>query len=58
MKSERRDRPTPSGGDYSEVFYFDDNGNNVDKTVATKAVIKECREDGTVINEIFANIKI
>ena len=23
MKSERRDRPTPSGGDYSEVFYFD-----------------------------------
>ena len=53
--SERRDKPTPNGGDYSEIFYYDDDGNSVDKTVATKAVIREYKADGTVINEIFAD---
>ncbi|MCL2152490.1 MAG: hypothetical protein FWH57_05950 [Oscillospiraceae bacterium] len=57
MNSERRDKPTPNGGDYSEIFYFDDSGNSVDEAVATKAIIKECKEDGTVINEIFAKIR-
>jgi len=56
ITSERRDNPTPNGGDYSEIFYFDDDGNSVDKTVATKAIIKEYKKDGTVINEIFADI--
>ena len=36
---ERYNRPTPNGGDYSEIFYMDDNGNYVDKKVATKAVM-------------------
>jgi len=56
ITSERRDKPTPNGGDYSEIFYFDDDGNSVDKTVATKAVVKEYKIDGTLINEIFADI--
>jgi hypothetical protein len=56
MISERSEQPTPNGGDYSEIFYFDDDGNNVDKEVATKAIVRECKKDGTVINEIFANI--
>jgi len=56
ITSERRDGPTPNGGDYSEIFYFDDDGNSVDKTEATKAVVKEYKNDGTVINEIFADI--
>ena len=56
ITSERRDKPTPNGGDYSEIFYFDDDGNSVDKTVATKAVVKEYKNDGTLINEIFADI--
>ena len=56
ITSERRDKPTPNGGDYSVIFYFDDDGNSVDKTVATKAIIKEYKSDGTVINEIFADI--
>lgn len=50
---ERYNRPTPNGGDYSEIFYMDDNGNYVDKKVATKAVIYECKNDGTAINRTF-----
>jgi len=52
----RRDGPTPRGGDYSEMFYFDDDENSVDKTVATKVIARECKNDGTLIKEIFANI--
>ena len=50
---ERYNRPTPNGGDYSEIFYMDDDGNYVDKKVATKAVIYECKNDGTAINRTF-----
>jgi len=56
ITSERSNNPTPNGGDYSEIFYFDDDGNSVDKKVATKAVVREYKEDGTLINEIFADI--
>ena len=44
---------TPSGGDYSEIFYYDDNGNEVDEEDATNCRIRECKKDGTVINEIY-----
>ncbi len=56
ITSERRDQPTPNGGDYSEIFYLDDDGNSVDKNVATRAIIRECKVDGTLIHETFANI--
>jgi len=56
ITSERRDRPIQNGGDYSDIFYYDDDGNSVDKSVATKAVVKEYKNDGTVTNEIFADI--
>lgn len=49
----RTDGPTPSGGDYSEIYYFDDDGNEVDETVATNCTIRECLRDGTLLNEIF-----
>lgn len=53
LTHERYNRPTPNGGDYSEIFYMDDNGNYVDKKKATKAVIYECKNDGTAINRTF-----
>jgi len=56
ITSERRDGPTPNGGDYSEIFYFDDDGNSVDKTVATNVIVRECKNDGTLIKETFAYI--
>lgn len=42
---------TPLGGDYSEIYYFDDAGNEVEPDKATNCIIRECLEDGTLINE-------
>jgi|GEM_PF-898870 len=56
ITSERRNHSTPNGGDYSEIFYYDDDGNSVDKKIATKAIVREYKKDGTLINEIFADI--
>jgi len=52
---ERHDEPTPNGGDYSEIYYFDDNGNPVVAEKATKCIIRECLKDGTLINEIHGS---
>lgn len=53
MKMRRIDGRTPNGGDYSEIHYFDDENNPVDKAVATKCVIRECRADGELISETW-----
>lgn len=50
---QRIDGPTPGGGDYSEIYYFDNDNNIVDKDKATKCVIRECLVDGTLISETF-----
>ena len=52
-KYKRINEPTPSGGAYSEIHYFNDAGESVDESVATKCVIRECTADGTLINEIW-----
>lgn len=52
MTYERIDERTPSGGDYSEIFYLDDNGNQIDSEKATNCIIRECLKDGTLLNEI------
>lgn len=54
---ERFNKPTPNGGDYSEIFYMDEDGNYVDKRVAVKAVIYECKNDGTAIRRTFMEKK-
>lgn len=45
--------PTPNGGDYSEVYYMDDDGNIVPEENATRGIIRECKNDGTLISETF-----
>ena len=52
-KYERINEPTPNGGAYSEIHYFNDAGESVDETVATKCVIRECLNDGTLICETW-----
>lgn len=52
MKNERIEGKTPNGGDYSEIFYFDKNGKPADKETADKCVIRECLNNGELINEI------
>ena len=53
LKSKKIYGKTPNGGDYSEIFYFDDEGNSTDSNKATKCIIQECKNDGSVIYEIF-----
>ena len=53
MTRKRTNGKTPNGGDYSEVVFLNDAGDSVDETVATKCVIRECKADGTLVNEII-----
>lgn len=50
---ERVEGKTPNGGDYSEIYYQDNDGNPVDESEATKFVLRECKSDGTLISETF-----
>lgn len=45
--SQRIDKPTPSGGAYSIIYYQDNNGKPVSKTKAVKVEIIEYSQDGT-----------
>lgn len=49
---ERSLMKTPSGGDYSEAHYFDENWNYTTKDVAMHMVIKEFNSMHEVINVI------
>lgn len=42
-----------SGGAYSEIYYFDKDGKPADKSQAVRCVIRECAENGDLINEIW-----
>ncbi|WP_417576466.1 hypothetical protein [Paratractidigestivibacter sp.] len=48
---ERVNEPTPAGGDYSEIYYLNDDNDVVDSSEAKKCVIRECKADGTLIME-------
>ncbi|MBR5124795.1 MAG: hypothetical protein IKU90_06655 [Clostridia bacterium] len=49
----RVNEPTPNGGTYSEIHFFNDVGEQVDETKATRCVIRECMSDGTLIQEYW-----
>ena len=49
--------PTPNGGDYSEIYYFDADGNAVDEKDATRFVIRECLKNGELICETWGRTK-
>ena len=53
----RSDKKTPFGGAYSEMYFFDDNGNSVDEENATRFVIRECAENGDLLNETWGYIE-
>lgn len=50
----RTDEPTPSGGDYSEIYFFDNNGEPADEKKAVRCVIRECAKNGDLIQEIWS----
>ena len=39
----------------SEVYYFDENGNSVDKDQASRIIIRKLDESGNLINEVFGS---
>ena len=49
MEYKRIEGETPSGGDYSEIWYLDAQGNVVDDQYAARCSINECKKDGTLI---------
>lgn len=48
----RDDRPTPNGGDYSIIYYYDDSWNPCDESVAAWCSINELKSDGTLVGEL------
>jgi hypothetical protein len=49
---ERSDNPTPSGGDYSIAYYYDDDG-PCEKSKANRVNIVEYKKGGIRINEHY-----
>lgn len=52
-KHKKIEGKTPNGGAYSEIYFFDNSGNIVDESKATKCVIRECKENGELIAETW-----
>lgn len=42
---------TPLGGAYREIYYFTDEMFPCEKEQATRAIVRECKEGGALINE-------
>lgn len=42
---------TPMGGDYREIYYFTRDMVPTEKELATRAIVRECKEDGTLVGE-------
>jgi len=51
-KYRRSNQTTPNGDAYSEIYYFDNAGESVDETVATRCVIRKCDHEGNLFREI------
>ena len=48
---------TALGGDYSEMYYFTDQMVPCDKEMATRAILRECKEGGALVNEQILVLK-
>ena len=53
MGNNRIYEPTPNGGDYSEIIFFNDNGDVVEEKDATRCVIRDCKNDGSLVAETW-----
>ncbi|MBP3209503.1 MAG: hypothetical protein J6M64_06335 [Oscillospiraceae bacterium] len=50
---ERVNEKTPSGGDYSEIFYLNEKHDLVEPENATECIINEYLADGTLIHTTY-----
>lgn len=51
-----KNRLVNADGNYSEIFYMDDEGNACDKNEATKCIIRECDANGVLLQEVFGTV--
>ncbi len=51
MVFERIDGKGAFGGDYKEIYYFNDQMFPTEKEEATRAIVRECKANGALINE-------
>ncbi len=51
----RIEGPTPNGGEYAIIYYYDENGKSCSKDLAIKSVIQEFDSTGKMIYETFGN---
>ena len=58
MTYERIDGATPAGGDYAEIWYMDDSRNIAEKDSATQCMIRECKNDGTLLMSTLAKMEM
>lgn len=54
---ERSDNPTPSGGDYSIAYYYNEDGELCEKDKAYKVNIVEYKTGGIRVNECYASLR-
>ena len=50
LTAEKKVWKTPNGGDYSIVYYFDNDGNDADKSVATNCLCVEYDKNGETVH--------
>lgn len=55
--TETSNNPTPSGGDYSVAYYYDENGKPCVKAEAYRVNIIEYMKNGTRINETYGILR-
>ncbi|MBE6152809.1 MAG: hypothetical protein E7166_01090 [Firmicutes bacterium] len=55
--SKKMDGPTPNGGSYATITYFDDKGKIVDESIATRAIGCEFDENDELICESWIILK-
>ena len=53
---ESREGPTPNGGVRSEAYYSNDQGEPVDKSVATRIEIVEYDAEGKVVGRTYGTL--
>jgi len=47
---------TPCGGDYAEIFYYDNDNIMCEANVATRCIIYERKRNGKIIHIIYATL--
>ena len=45
------------GGDYREIYYFTNEMMPCEKEAATRAIVRECKEGGALVNEQILVLK-